>query len=126
MRLVGHITLNFNNMLTAAVFLDIDKAFDKTWHSGLLYKLLELLTSPIRLTASFLNNRKFKVLVEGEFSTPRAIAAAVTQGSVLAPVLYSLYINNAPAAPGIYLALFVDDTRICTREKYKRLLLHKL
>jgi hypothetical protein len=114
MRLVDHITLNFNNMFTAAVFLAIDKSFNKTWHSGQLYKLLELLKSLIRIIASFLNNRKFKVLIEGEFSTPRAIAAAMAQGSILSPVLYSLYLNNAPVAPGIHLALFMDDTRICT------------
>jgi hypothetical protein len=40
MRLMDHMTLNFNNrMSTAAVFLDIEKAFDTTWHSGLLYKM---------------------------------------------------------------------------------------
>jgi hypothetical protein len=40
MRLTDHVTLNFNNeMSTAAVFLDIEKAFDTTWHSGLLYKM---------------------------------------------------------------------------------------
>jgi hypothetical protein len=40
MRLADHVTLNFNNkMSTAAVFLDIEKAFDTTWHSGLLYEL---------------------------------------------------------------------------------------
>jgi hypothetical protein len=40
MRIADHVTLNFNNKLsTAAVFLDIEKAFDTTWHSGLLYKL---------------------------------------------------------------------------------------
>jgi hypothetical protein len=40
MRLADHITLNFNNkMSTAAVFLDIEEAFDTAWHSGLLYKL---------------------------------------------------------------------------------------
>jgi hypothetical protein len=43
MRLTDHVTLNFNNnMPTAAVFLDIEKAFDTTWHLGLLYKLSEL------------------------------------------------------------------------------------
>jgi hypothetical protein len=26
-------------MSTAAMFLDIEKAFDSTWHSGLLYNL---------------------------------------------------------------------------------------
>jgi hypothetical protein len=37
MRLTDHVTLNFNNnMFTTAVFLDIEKAFDTTWHLGLL------------------------------------------------------------------------------------------
>jgi hypothetical protein len=37
MRLTDHETLNFNNkMSTVAVFLDIEKAFNTTWHSGRL------------------------------------------------------------------------------------------
>jgi hypothetical protein len=40
MRLAHHVTLHFNNnMSTAVVFLDIEKAFDTTWQPGLLYKL---------------------------------------------------------------------------------------
>jgi hypothetical protein len=69
MRLEDYVTLNFNNnMLTAAVFLDIEKAFDTIWHSGLLYKLSEseFSTNLIKLIASFLADRKFKVLVEGK------------------------------------------------------------
>jgi hypothetical protein len=72
MRRVDHVSQNFNNnMLMAAVFLDIEKAFDTTRHSGLLHKLseLEFLTSLNKLIASFLTGREFKVLVEGEFST---------------------------------------------------------
>jgi hypothetical protein len=43
MRLTNHVTLNFNNkMSTAAVFLDLEKAFDITWHPGLIYKLSKL------------------------------------------------------------------------------------
>jgi hypothetical protein len=43
MRLTDHVTLNFNNKIsTAAVFLDIEKAFDTTGHHGLLYKLSKL------------------------------------------------------------------------------------
>jgi hypothetical protein len=128
MRLTDHVSLNFNNILTAAVFLDLERTVDTTWHPGLLYKLLELefSTSLIKLIASFLTNRKFKVSVEGEFSSPRKLAAGVPQGSVLAPVLYSLYINDAPTAPGTHLALFVDDTRIYTTEIHERHVFNKL
>jgi hypothetical protein len=39
----AYVTLNFNkNMCTAAVFLNIEKAFHKAWHEGLLHKLSEL------------------------------------------------------------------------------------
>jgi hypothetical protein len=48
MKLADYATLNFdNNMSTADVFLAIEKAFDTTWHSGLLYKLSELLLSSL-------------------------------------------------------------------------------
>jgi hypothetical protein len=129
MRLTDHVSLNFNNHIsTAAVFLDIEKAFDTTWHPGLLYKLSELQIpiSLIKLIASFLTNRNFKVLVEGEISSPRKVAAGVPQGSVLAPVLYSLYINDIPATPGIHLALFADDTCVYATEKHERHVLNKL
>jgi hypothetical protein len=88
MRLTDPVTLNFNNnMSTAAVFLDIEKAFDRIWHAGLLNKLSKLHFSAnlIKLISTFLTNRIFRVTVEGELSTPRKIQAGVPQGSVLAP-----------------------------------------
>jgi hypothetical protein len=95
MRLTDHVTLNFNNnMSTAAVFLDIEKAFDTTWHSGLLYKLskLEFSNSLNKLISSFLSQSKFNVSVEGEMSTSREMQSGVPQGSVLSPTLYNMYI----------------------------------
>jgi hypothetical protein len=77
------------------------------------------LTSLIKLIATFLTNRKFKFLVEGEFSTSKNIAAGMPQGSILTPVLYSLYINDAPAAPGTHFTLFADDTCIYATEKHE-------
>jgi hypothetical protein len=77
-------------MSTAAVFLDIEKNFDTTWHSGLLYKLskLEFPTSLIKLIGSFLSQRKFRDSMEGEMSTPRIMQTGVPQGSVLSPTLF--------------------------------------
>jgi hypothetical protein len=129
MRLTDQVTLNFNNkMSTGAVFLDIEKAFDTPWHPGLLYQLpkLEFSTSLIRLISSFLSQRKFRVSVEGEMSTPREMKAGVTQGSVLSPTLYSLYINDTPQTIGVNLALFADDTSLYATERKEGYVLRKL
>jgi hypothetical protein len=115
MKLTDHIMLNFNNDIsTATVFLDNEKAFDTTWHLGLLYKLSELkfLVSLIKYISSFLSQRKFRVLVKGEISMPRAIQAGVPQGSILSLTLYSIHINDLPRTPGVHLGLSADVTCI--------------
>jgi retron-type reverse transcriptase len=93
-------------MTTAAVFLDIEKAFDTTWHSGQLHKLskLEFSVSLIKLTGCFLSQRNFSVSVKGEMQ------AGVPQGSVLSPTLCNMYINYAPQTYEVYLTIFADDT----------------
>jgi hypothetical protein len=92
-----------------------------------IHKLSEIQfpISLIKLIAYFLNNRNLKLSVEGELSSPRNVAAGLPQGSVLAPVLYALYINDAPAAPGIHLALITDDTCIYATEKHELRVLNK-
>jgi hypothetical protein len=123
MRLVDHVTLNFNNeMSTAAVFLDIGKAFDNTWLPGfLLYKLLKLnfSTRIIKLISSFLLQRKFRVSVECEMSMARCMQAGVPQGSILFPTLYNKII-------GVNLALFVDDTCLYATERKECYVLRKV
>jgi hypothetical protein len=101
-------------MSTAAVFLDIEKAFDITRQLGLLYKLSELKfsISVIKLINSFVSQRKFIVSVEDEMSTPRDIQADVPQDSVLSPTMFSIYVNHTPQTPRVYLGPFIDDTCI--------------
>jgi hypothetical protein len=115
-------------MSTVAVFLNIEKAFDKTWHLGLLYKLSELkmLISLIMLISSFLSQRKFRFSAESEMSTPRDIQAGMPQCSVLSPTLYILYINNTPRTPGVYLGLFADDNCIYATDRKEGYVLRKL
>jgi hypothetical protein len=48
MTLTDHVTLNFKNkMFTAAVFLDIDKAFDTVRRPGLLHFYLKWIIWPV-------------------------------------------------------------------------------
>jgi hypothetical protein len=60
-----HVILNFsNNTSMAAVCMDIGKAFDTTWHCGLLYKLSELefstslMKSEVLIETNFLRQEK--------------------------------------------------------------------
>jgi hypothetical protein len=61
------VTLIFNNNMPTAEFLDIGKAFDKTWHPGLLYKLrkLKLSKNLVKPISSFVSEGKFRVSVKG-------------------------------------------------------------
>jgi len=65
-------------------------------------------------------------MVEAEMSTPRDKQAGVPQSSVLSSVLYSLHIEDTPQTPGANLALFADDTCICTTDCKEGYLLIKL
>jgi hypothetical protein len=102
------------------VFLGNEKAFDTAWHYGLLYKLskLHFSASLIKLIISFLSNRKFRVMVKCEISKPREIQGGVPRGSVLAPILYILYVNDTPKTPGVHLSLFADN--ICSQKAATR------
>jgi hypothetical protein len=87
-------TLNFNNNIsTATVFLDIEKAFDTTWHSGLLHKLskLEFSANLFKLISSFLSQRKFSVSVEGEMSKPSEMRTGATQGCAVPYFVQHVY-----------------------------------
>ncbi|GBP59032.1 RNA-directed DNA polymerase from mobile element jockey [Eumeta japonica] len=74
---------------TVGVFLDIEKAFDRVWHSGLLFKLIDNQIPPalVWTVASFLKDCNFYVTVEDATSDPRPISAGIPQGSYLSPCL---------------------------------------
>jgi len=92
--------------------LDVEKAFDRVWHQGLLYKM-DKLNFPaylIKIVSSFLKNRSFHVEIRGKKSPNFSIPFGVPQGAVLSPTLYNIYIHDVPKISSTELALFADDT----------------
>ena len=94
--------------------LDIEKAFDKVWIKGLLYKLikLEFPKNLVKLLHSYLTERKLKVRINHTLSNERRIGAGVPQGSVLGPALFNLYLHDFPQFKQTNTALYADDTAL--------------
>ena len=96
------------------IFCDISKAFDRVWHKGLLLKLEAAGISGNLLLwfASYLDNRRQRVVLPGANSRWNSIHAGVPQGSVLGPLLFLLFINDIVNDIGSSIRLFADDTSL--------------
>ena len=96
------------------MFLDISKAFDKVWHKGLLLKLKQngINCHLLRILENFLNERKQRVVLNGQTSSWSDVLAGVTQGSILGPLLFLICINDLSDGLQCNLKLFADDTSL--------------
>lgn len=101
----------------ASVFLDIEQAFDRVWHEGLLYKIKKRLPDQLYLTLkSYLTDRYFQVKYEDALSGYHLIKAGVSQGSVLGPFLYLMFTQDVPLTTDTFMATFADDTAILSSD----------
>ena len=80
------------------LMIDFEKAFDKVWHHGILFKLHELGLSNIDITLikSYLEDRTFRVRIGCSFSKARKITAGVPQGGILSPILFNVFTFDLP------------------------------
>lgn len=120
-RVCNDILINFNlDKVTTVTLLDLEKAFDKVWIQGLLFKLYQagINTNFIKLMQSYLTNRKIKVLLNEQTSQEKIILAGVPQGSVLSPALFNFYLHDMPKFLKANLALYADDTAIYSHSFY--------
>lgn len=116
LRVTEFLTSNMNRKYyTAAVFLDVEKAFDRVWKDRLLVKLHNLHLLPsycVQLIDSFLQDRRLLVKIDGHRSSLRPLMEGIPQGSVLSPLLFVVYVNDIPTRQQVVLAQFADDTAL--------------
>ena len=94
------------------VFCDISKAFNRVWHKGLIAKLKHYGISGGLLSwfESYLSNRFQRIVLLGGKSEWLEIKAGVSQGFILGPLLFILYINDIVHEIHSNSRLFADDT----------------
>lgn len=113
-RIVNNISNALERKLyCSAVFLDIQQAFDRVWHSGLLYKLKTHIPAPFYLVLkTYIQDRSFFVSINENYSSFGCINAGIPQGSVLGPVLYTIFTADMPTIEKLTTATYADDTAI--------------
>ena len=96
------------------VFLDISRAFDKVWHNGLIYKLKQngVRGDLFNLVIDFLDARKQRVVLNGQYSSWASVKAGVSQGSILCPLFFLIFINDLSDNLVSNPKLFADDTSL--------------
>ena len=106
-----------------AIFLDIEKAFDRVWHNGLRYELLHM-NAPallLRWISSLLRDRTVKVRILGLTSREIAMNYGVPQGSPISPLLFLLCMSKLPKLlPNTRRSLFADDFMIYSESSITR------
>ena len=84
------------NSNLVAVFRNLSKTFDTVSVDNLLNKLhlVGVRDSARQWFRSYLTNRKHYVIVNNKVSNTRSVTIGVSQGSILGPSLFLIYIND--------------------------------
>ena len=98
------------------IYLDFHKAFDKVPHKRLILKLKShaMRNSIINWIEQWLNDRRQRVVVDGEVSSWKPVLSGVPQESVLGPILF---INDLEEGVTGNILKCADDTKLFRKTK---------
>jgi len=101
--------------LTALVLLDYSKAFDTINHEVLLsiLRYIGLGVSAVSLFTNYLSERRQKVVLCGKASLSSVVCSGVPQGSILGPMLFTIYTSQFQSViKNSTIHMYADDTQI--------------
>ena len=124
MKLTQHVSEAFQwSEMVGFVCLDVEKTFDAVWRLGLVHKLnsIGLKNSVIRWINSFVLQTNVFVKINSTFSDSFSPTAGVPQGSVIAPILFLIYVSGLPQITA-QISQFADNFALYYRSRYPKLI----
>ena len=109
-----------NGKLIGIVFLDLKKAFDTVDHELLIQKLPHygITNNTLLWINNYLNNRTQITKINDINSDSMPIKCGVPQGSILGPLLFTIFINDLPdTIKHCNVTLYADDTALIVAGK---------
>ena len=99
---------------TAVVLLDMSKAFDSINYSIFQDKLQDISasTSALRWFTSCLSERNQVVRINSTLLDVLPLTSSIPQGSILGPLLFTIYVNDLLTVPKNCSSDYVDDTKL--------------
>ena len=91
--------------------VNFSKAFDAVFHSKLLYKLnlYSIRNSTVESIATWLTGKTQKVVLNGESSSEVRVKLGVPQGTLLYPLLFTIFVSDITEQTKSQVRLFADD-----------------
>ena len=104
----------------AAVFVDLQQAYDHVWRAGLLYKMqkMGIQGNMYEWIKNFLHDRTIATKFNNQLSPRSALDEGLPQGSALSCTLFLIYINDLADNFDVQTALFADDLVLWTTGKH--------
>ena len=100
-----------------AVALDISKTFYRVWHAVVLHKHKSYVISGqiFGLNSSFFSNGRLKVVLDGRSWQEYPVNTGAPQSSIFVPTLFLVYINDFLDDVISDIAIYADDTILCSK-----------
>ena len=110
-----------NKSQTDSISLDFSRAFDVVPHERLLLKTNYYgIRKYLPWIRDFLSNRKQCVIIDGVKSRYVTVSSGLPQGTVLAGILFLIFINDLPESIlNSFTGIFCDDTLLAREIKTK-------
>ena len=105
-----------HNIPVDVIYLDYAKAFDTVPHQRLLKQVesFGIKDKALAWITAFLDDRRQKVSVHGEQSNWCSVLSGIPQGSVLGPILFTMFVSDVPGIMNnlTSISMLADDTKL--------------